>query len=343
MMRALRRIVLWGVPALLLLAVGAALWAHGAMSRPHRGWDGESVEIVVEPGVDAGTVLQRLHDAGVIRHPGLVKLWLRWNGGSGSLHAGEYRFDEAASALQVLERLRNGDVLLHPVTLPEGLDLAETAHRLEAAGFGPAQRYLEIFRAPRLIADLDPEANDLEGYLFPDTYRFPGSVEPERVAEALVRRFREVGDGDFRAKAEAVGLTLRQAVTLASLVEKETSLAEERERISRVFHNRLERGMLLQCDPTVIYALKRDGITVERLTYGHLAFESPWNTYTSPGLPPGPIASPGAASLAAAVEPADGDELYFVAAPGGGHRFSRDLKSHQQAVREWRAYSRSSR
>jgi UPF0755 protein len=148
---------------------------------------------------------------------------------------------------------------------------------------------------------------------------------------------------DYEARAEAVGLSARQAVTLASLVEKETSLPEERTRISRVFHNRLRIGMRLQCDPTVIYALERTGRDVNRLTYDDLEFESPYNTYLVAGLPPGPIASAGEGSLRAAVEPAEGKELYFVAAPKGGHRFSNDLESHLEAVKEWRAYLRSSR
>lgn len=159
----------------------------------------------------------------------------------------------------------------------------------------------------------------------------------------MVERFwREVGE-DFPRRAAKAGLSLREAVTLASMIERETSLPEERGRISRVFHNRLERRMRLQCDPTVIYALRREGREVGRLTYRDLEFDSPWNTYVSYGLPPGPIANPGKASLDAAVAPDDGPDLYFVAAPEGGHRFTATLDAHLEAVAVWRAYLRSSR
>jgi len=329
-----------------LLCLGAALYLGGlllSLSRPYAGWEGEQVEVLLEPGLDAGSMLRRLHEAGVVRHPRPLRLWLHWSGGSAELQAGGDRVREPATPLEVLDRLRHGDVLLHAVTIPEGLVLDEIAARLDEAGFGPPERLLERFRDAGPVRDLDPAATDLEGYLFPDTYSFPRGASPRRITAAMVKRFREVTGPDYARAASEVGLDLRQAVTLASLIEKETSLPGERGRISRVFHNRLRRGMLLQCDPTVIYALRRDGLKVERLTYEHLEHGSPWNTYVSAGLPPGPIASPGAASLEAAVHPAEGDELYFVASPDGGHRFSSDLESHRRAVREWRNYLRSSR
>jgi UPF0755 protein len=229
------------------------------------------------------------------------------------------------------------------VTFPEGLTLVEVAARLEQAGFGTAVEFEAVFEQPDLVRDLDDRAEDLEGYLFPDTYHFPKGESPDRVARAMVQRFREVTGEGYAAEAEAVGLDLRGAVVLASLIERETSLPEERARVARVFHNRLARGMRLECDPTVIYALARSGRHVERLSRDDLAFESPWNTYVVRGLPAGPIANPGLASLRAAVHPAEGDEIYFVAAPDGGHRFSSTLEEHLKAVREWRRYERSSR
>lgn len=331
---------------LALACLGGALYLGGlllTLSSPYAGWEGEEVDLLLDPGLDASTMLRRLHEAGVVRHPRALRFWLYWSGGSGELQAGEYRFSEPASPLQVLERLRRGEVLLHAVTIPEGLCLEETAGRLVDAGFGPREKLLELFRDPGPMLDLDPAAADLEGYLFPDTYSFPRGATPERIRATMIERFREVIGPDYARAARKAGLDLRRAVTLASLIEKETALPGERGRISRVFHNRLARGMLLQCDPTVIYALKRDGLEVGRLTYDHLEYDSAWNTYVSPGLPPGPIASPGAASLEAAVLPAEGDELYFVAAPEGGHRFSSDLASHRKAVREWRDYLTSSR
>lgn len=341
-----RRLRLTAAWALAALCLAGALYLGGlllTLSRPYAGWEGEQVDLELEPGLDAGTMLQRLHEAGVVSHPQALRIWLRWSGGSEALQAGEYRFQTAATPLQVLDRLSRGDVLLHAVTVPEGLALEEIAARLADAGFGPRERFRELFRDPGPVRELDPAADDLEGYLFPDTYSFPRNASPQRITAAMVERFREVTGPAYATAAEQAGLDLRRAVTLASLIEKETSLPEERGRISRVFHNRLARGMLLQCDPTVLYALRRDGIAVTRLTYDHLTHDSPWNTYVSPGLPPGPIASPGAASLEAAVHPAEGNDLYFVASPGGGHRFSSDLDSHRKAVREWRNYLRSSR
>jgi UPF0755 protein len=334
--------------ALLVVLLAASglttMWGWAELNTPHKGWEGETIRVDIPRGEDARAVVDRLARAGVLRRPGLVRLWLRLRHDAGRrLQAGEYRFDRPATALSVLDRLARGDVLLHPVTLPEGLDLRQTAERIAGAGFVDREELVAAFHDPSPILDLDPEAEDLEGYLFPDTYWFPRDEPPERIAASLVRRFREVAGESYAPRAAEAGLTLREAVTLASLVEKETGRAEGRGRVSPVFHNRLDRGMRLQCDPTVLYAMAREGIHVDRLLSRHLSFNSPWNTYVVRGLPPGPIANPGLASLEAAIEPEDGDDLFFVAAPGGGHHFSKDLRSHQRAVRIWRDYVRSSR
>jgi UPF0755 protein len=331
------------VLVLVLLPLAGAGWCWRELHRPHAGWPGDRVDVVLEPGLGAGAMLDRLAARGVVARPGLLRAWLRVKGGSGDLRAGEYRFDRPASPLEVLGRLRAGDVLLYPVTVPEGLVYREVAARLAEAGFGPVDALLQAFGDPTPILDLVPDATDLEGYLFPDTYHFPRGIPATEVAGTMVRHFRNVIDDEFRRAAEEVGLAIGDAVVLASLIEKETGLADERPLVSRVFHNRLRKGMRLQCDPTVRYALMRAGRPVERLTYKDLEFDSPWNTYVVRGLPPSPIANPGRASLIAAVRPAEGDLLYFVAAPGGGHRFSKDLAAHQRAVAEWRRYSRSAR
>ncbi len=339
----LGRSALWSSAVLLLAVALAATAAYLALNRPYAGWQGEHIDVELSAGMDAGSMLDRLDEAGVIRNSRIVRAWLRLSGDSRTLQAGEYRFSEAASPLEVLRRLAKGDVLLRAVTIPEGFSLRAIADRLAEEGFATREDLLSAFGDPTPIEDIDPEASDLEGYLFPETYHFSKQTTARQIAAAMVERFKEVVGSDFAARAEAAGLSTRQAVTLASLVEKETSLPEERTRISRVFHNRLRIGMRLQCDPTVIYALERSGREVERLTYEDLEFESPYNTYLVTGLPPGPIASAGQASLNAAVAPAEGKELYFVAAPEGGHRFSQDLESHIEAVKEWRAYLRSSR
>jgi UPF0755 protein len=330
------------VSAAVAILVGA-VWARIVLTRPYRAWSAESVDVVLESGLSARSMFSRLQAAGVLRHPLLLRAWLRLQGGSDALHAGEYRFDEPITPLGLVRRLRAGDVLLYSVTIPEGLTLDEVIDRIGQAGFGTPVLLGTAFSDTSAIRGLDPQATDLEGYLFPETYMFPRDVSPEEIARAMVERFREMVEPDFLAAAKEQGLTLREAVTLASLIEKETSVSDERPMIAGVFHNRLKRGMRLQCDPTVTYALRRSGREVERLSRKDLAFKSPWNTYRVSGLPPGPIASPGWASLQAAVAPIEGNALYFVAAPNGGHRFSDDLASHEKAVAEWRRYLRSSR
>ena len=329
--------------ALAVVAAGWGAWAWVALHTPYSGWDGEAAEVLLEPGVDAGTVLERLAAAGVLRRPRLARLWLSWSGGAEQLHAGEYRFERASSPVEVLTRLRRGDVVLHAVTLPEGLTYSEIAERLQQAGFGPVEPLIASFRDASVIRDIDPAAQDLEGYLFPDTYHFPRGAQPQEIRDTLVRRFRDAMGQEYFDEAGRSRLGLRGSVTLASMIEKETAVADERRRISQVFHNRLQRGMRLECDPTVIYALERAGRSVERLTYADLKFESPWNTYVIRGLPEGPIANPGRESLLASLSPSAGIELYFVASPDGGHRFSENLTGHRRAVAEWRRHVRSSR
>jgi UPF0755 protein len=323
------------------LAAAGGCWS--LLNRPWAGRSGQPVTVVLEPGLSATAMLERLAQEGVIRHAALVGVWAELSGQARELHAGEYRFERAMSPLQVLGRLRRGEVVLHPVTLPEGLVLEEIALRLAQAGVGEVAPLVAAFRDPSPIRDLDPEAVDLEGYLFPDTYHFARGEAPASVAFRLVERFRDAIGEDYSRQAAIVGLDLRGAVTLASLIERETAVAAERGRVSRVFHNRLRSGMKLECDPTVLYAMRRAGLPLGRLSYRDLQLDSPWNTYRTTGLPAGPIANPGRDSLLAAVEPAPGDELFFVAAPGGGHRFSRTLADHLEAVAAWRSYSRSSR
>jgi len=335
-------VALAAVLAGLVVAAFVAATARG-LGEPYRGWSGEAVVVDLPRGASAGRMIRLLADRGVVRDPGALRAWVVLSGQGGALHAGEYRFDRPISALGVLERLRRGDVLLHPVTLPEGLDLRETAARLAAAGLGEEEAFRRALSDPAPVRDVDPEAPDLEGYLFPDTYRFPRGETPEAIARALVAGFRRAAGADYATRARAVGLGIRQAVTLASLIEEETGVSSERARISRVFHNRLARGMLLQCDPTVLYALRRAGRTVGTLRLADLEIDSPWNTYRRPGLPPGPICNPGRPSLQAALAPAPGNELFFVAAPGGGHAFSSTLAAHNAAVRAWRRYAGSSR
>lgn len=289
----------------------------------------------IPPGAGTSGAARRLQKAGVVRSRAAFRLLAVATGNARRLRAGEYRFEAANTPMQVLDRLVRGDVLLHEVTLPEGLTLAESLAVLGSAGLEIRGDLAAETAHPDRIADLDPRATDLEGYLFPDSYRFPRGVDAATVVSTLISRFREVAAA-LRAELGEPEGGMRRWVTLASLVEEETALPEERPRVAAVFVNRLRLGMLLQCDPTVLYALRISGREASPSLASHLGFEHPYNTYLHPGLPPGPIVSPGRASLAAALRPAAVEDLYFVAAGDGGHRFSRTLAEHNRAVREWR-------
>lgn len=329
---------------LVLLAAALAGWFYNELDRPYAGWPGESVDIVLESGMSARAMVERLGREGVLHRTWIARALLFLSGGGDGLQAGEYRFAGPAGPRQVLARLRAGDVLLHEVTVPEGLDLDQVAEILAAAGLADEGSIRATMAEPARIAALDPAAADLEGYVFPDTYRFSRGNTAETIVDEMVRQFVAAAGADYAERAKAAGLTLRQAVTLASLIEEETAVPDERRRISAVFHNRLRRQMLLQCDPTVLYALKRMGTPVKDLYAKHLRVDSPYNTYRYLGLPPGPIANPGKGSLAAAVDPIESRELYFVALPGrGGHAFSETLQQHNRAVSQWRSYLRSSK
>jgi UPF0755 protein len=204
-----------------------------------------------------------------------------------------------------------------------------------ASGLGTAQGFASAARDASLVRGFDPRASDLEGYLFPDTYRVPRRTTAHDLVAKMVARFEQVAGPEWRDRAKASGLTVRQAATLASLVEKETALPDERPLVAAVYRNRLKKGMALQCDPTVIYAVQRAGRYTGNLSRADLAFDSPYNTYRRVGLPPGPIAAPGKASLEAAAAPADVAFLYFVSRNDGSHAFAETLAEHNRNVREF--------
>lgn len=324
-------------------AAGLAWWGWEHLQTPYKGYLGAEAAVTLEPGTDAGTILHRLEAEGVIEDARLARLWLVYGLGDPSLKAGEYRFSGALTTPEVLDQLIRGQVVTHPVTLIEGLTLEEAADVLADAGFGDRERFLEIFRSPVLVADLDPEASDLEGYLFPETYRFTASATEHDVAETLVGTFKDrwhervapLLEAEPSTAGEPPARTVRDVVTLASIVEKEARVDEERPLVAGVFDNRLELGMGLQADPTVIYALKRRGTWDGNLRRPDLEIDSPYNTYRYPGLPPGPIASPGLASLQAAAAPAEVPYLYFVSRNDGTHVFAENYAEHRRNVNRW--------
>jgi UPF0755 protein len=251
------------------------------------------------------------------------------------LQAGEYRFDTAMSPAGVADKIRRGDVFLQAITFREGLTISQMSELYEGRGFGPASEFVAAARSGTRIAALDPRASDLEGYLFPDTYSLPRRTTAEQLVERMVVAFEKVMTADLRGQAAARGMSVRELVTLASLVEKETGKPEERSLVSAVYHNRLRIKMALYCDPTVIYALERAGRYTGNLTRDDLQFDSPYNTYRYAGLPPGPIAAPGRASLEAAANPGDVPYLYFVSRNDGSHVFAETLDEHNRNVYEF--------
>jgi UPF0755 protein len=316
----------------LLLVAGAAAWLVLAPFGPHTE---TFVELV--PGSSTPHIAQQLEEAGVIRSQYAFDL-LRWLK-RGSLRAGEYRFDHPATAGEVYARIARGDVFTIAVTVPEGSSVFDIAARLEQAGFGTRQSFLNAAREQaKLVADLDPEATSLEGYLFPDTYRFQRKASPLQICAAMIRR--------FRVEAQQLGLkgNVHRVVTMASLVERETAVDAERPLVASVFVNRLAKNMPLSTDPAVIYGLELDGHWRGAIYQSDLKFDTPYNTYLHPGLPPGPIANPGVKSLRAAMDPAQSDYLYFVAAganPQGHSLFSATLEEHNRNVAGYRTAIRT--
>ncbi len=326
---------------LLLLLVLTALalyagwrWARLELERP-RTFAGP-VEIEVARGESARAVLERLERHGAIGSALLARLHLGRVLGDPPIHAGEYRFEPPISTAAILDRLIRGEVTTYPVTLVEGLTAAETGEALARAGFGEPQSFVAEFADPRRIADLDPAARSLEGYLFPDTYRFARGAGAPAIADALVAAFRGRLEREVRPLFEGGSpRPLRELVILASLVEKEACREAERPLIAAGYANRVRIGMGLYADPTIIYGLKLEGRWDGDLRRRDLEAESPWNTYRVAGLPPGPICSPGAASLRAAAAPADVPYLYFVSRNDGSHVFSTTLSEHNRNVEIW--------
>jgi UPF0755 protein len=338
-----RRIVLGLVVLLLAAAAGAGFWLNRMVHRPHQGFTGE-VFVDIAPGSSPQAMGRALSDAGVVANPTAFRaaVWLR--GAGRRLQAGEYRFDSPLPPTAVVDKLVRGDVFLQSVTFREGLTINQMAAIFEERGFGPRAEFVAAAGNPAAIRATDPEAPDLEGYLFPDTYALPRRTTAAQLTARMVARFEKALTPEVRAAAAARGLSIRQLVTLASLVEKETAKADERPIVAAVYTNRLEIGMGLQCDPTVIYALERAGRYTGNLTRADLQFDSPYNTYRYAGLPPGPIAAPGAASLRASAEPADVPYLYFVSRNDGSHVFATTLAEHNRNVHEWQIlYFRKSR
>lgn len=289
----------------------------------------------ISAGQSAETIARNLQEKKIIKDRFSFLLGYRLFYSGQSLKAGEYLFRFPLTGREVLKKIIAGDVRLHSITIPEGLTRYETADILGSLHFLNRQDLLEASENIRLIADWDPDALDLEGYLFPETYKVPKKITPPKMIETMVNHFKHVFIQEWHLRRKKFNMTVREVVTLASLIEEETSLPEEKPLVSAVFHNRLRRGMNLACDPTIIYALKTRNEFSGTLTTTNLKLDSPYNTYLYPGLPPGPIASPGKSSLHAALYPADVNYLYFVSRNDGSHKFSETYREHVNAVNKY--------
>ena len=338
MSRALRA-VRWGLTVVLVLAgLGTfLLWRQvDGFRRTPFGSDEEKV-VEVPAGASARAVVRTLARAGVLSDADLATRLVRFlRRDPRQFKAGEYAFAGPLTPDEVLERIYKGEVRLYHFTVPEGLRVDDVAGIVGASGLAAAEDFLLLAHSGAEAHALGVPADDLEGYLFPDTYAFARGVSARQILEAMVRRaFGEYEKADALRSPE-VKLDRAAAMTLASIIEKETGQAAERPRISCVFHNRLARRIKLQTDPTVMYATYlRTGRWSKNISRADLLAPHPYNTYTSPGLPPGPVASPGAAAIRAALAPATCSDLFFVSRNDGTHVFCPDLACHERAVKQW--------
>lgn len=315
--------------SLLLLSLTAllALTVYGPFS-PR--WTGsQETVVVVERGLTVREIAVRLAQENVVPSAGQFLFLCKLLGVEDQLQAGKYSFASSAPPLEVLRRLSQGGVSSQMVTIPEGMTIRQMAQLLEKESGIDPDRFWELAHEHQVLKEHGIDAFSLEGYLFPDTYGFYWAMPARKVIDILVSRFHQIYDLNIASRAEELGMSLHQVVTLASMIEEEVMIDEERAIVSAVYHNRLKKGMLLQCDPTVIYALGEKGTP---LTRQDLQVDSPYNTYRHYGLPPGPISSPGRASILAALHPAEVDYLYFVARGDGTHHFSRTSREHINAI-----------
>lgn len=326
-----RRAAVLGILAFL----GLRVWWRAETEAP---LFGPSARIVVPAGASTQAIASRLAEAGVIPRPWTFALLVRLRGDGARMKAGRYNFEGPYSLLDVEQKLVQGEVERREITFTEGRNMFEMSETAAKAGLS-AEAFLAAARDPSIVSDLDSSATSLEGYLFPETYEIKeGASEALLVAEMVGQArnvFQTLGLTAAGRDIRGTPLTLRQIVTLASIVELETADPQERPHIAGVFLNRLRKGMKLQTDPTVIYALKLEGQYHGNIRKVDLASESPYNTYRISGLPPGPIGSPGQSALRAVLEPEPTEDLYFVSRNDGTHVFSKNLRDHERAVDEF--------
>ncbi|HKV26625.1 MAG TPA: endolytic transglycosylase MltG [Candidatus Acidoferrum sp.] len=336
----MKKALLIAAVALLTASAGGA-WVWYSLTKPYRGFGSEGVFVTVPHGASRRSVSRLLAENGVVRSAFAFELYARRHP-KRTLEAGEYFFNQPATGRDVFWKLAKGQVYEVPFTVREGETIFDIAHDLEAGHFLSAEEFIKAASDPTLVRDISPRALSLEGFLFPATYELPRHPLPNELTAKMVKKFKEewarltppMADDDKTRLAS--GEPVAAVVTLASLVERETPKKDERPLVAGVFENRLRKDMMLQCDPTVIYALQQEGQYTGSLSGADLHMHSPYNTYEHTGLPPGPIGNPGEASLRAALDPANTDYLYFVANTQGGHFFSATLAEHNRNVTKYR-------
>ena len=317
-----------GVPTLCI-----SLWLQSFISKAVTPAGPQVVEI--KTGSSFSHVANQLHQSGIISDARRFTLLARWRKATGQIHAGEDLFESSAKPSDILARLVAGDIRKFQVTIPEGFNLQEIAARLEKTGIGSAEEFLSLCNDAGFLNALGIVASSLEGYLFPETYTYTSSTTPSQLLAAMVSQLRLQLTDELLQSAAALSLNRHQLLTLASIIQKEAGNVMEMPLISSVFHNRLQRGIPLQADPTVIYGITGfDG----NLTRKQLETPTPYNTYRKRGLPPGPIASPGQFALHAAANPVTSKALYFVARGDGTHEFTTTLKDHNRAVQRYQLH-----
>lgn len=324
----------WSVILLVILCSTATLYGVRVVFLPAQADEGDAVHkiITVKEGASFGQVASQIAETGFITNRTTFVVLGKLMGIEEQIHPGRYDLNSRMAPSTILNVLATGQTIPYWVTIPEGYSMQQIGDVLEEVGVTTAELFVQAARDKGLIRELGVEAATLEGFLFPDTYRFHHGTSPRDVIKVMVGQFQQLYTSDVQTQARERGMSTLEVLTLASIIEKETGASEERKLISAVFHNRLKRGMLLQSDPTVIYALPAfDG----NLRKPDLRYASPYNTYRVRGLPPGPIANPGWDSIMAALDPASVPYLYFVSKNNGTHHFSTTLAEHSRAVYQY--------
>jgi UPF0755 protein len=334
-LRLLTHIFLKGVLFLTIALAIAAIWFRMELKSPYYGATSAETFVVIPKGAGTSEVASLLTDQGILHTSLPFKLYLRYAHLEHRIQAGEYRFEERATPIQITRRLVRGDIYFRSITIPEGLTARETIALLAEKGLGDLKEMEQALQRTDWIKDWDPTAQNLEGYLFPETYRFGRKDNSETILKAMIGQFRTKIGRILKTSPLPSGWSLAQLVTLASLVEKEVKIDQERPLVASALVNRLKKKMPLGCDATIIYAMKLADTYRGRLGKQDLRMESPYNSYLHRNLPPGPICSPGESSIRAALNPAKTDYYYYVSRNDGTHQFSRDLRSHSQAVYQY--------